>query len=146
MQKKSCFTVLKKGGWNSVDFDFRVNGERISNNPNPIYLGIIFDENLCFNNHFSKLRERALKRLNIIKIFSHSTWHLSTKTLINIYKSLVGSVFDYLFFYLIASESESSLKLIRTVQNRTIRCIYRLKWYSSSSEPAQISRFIPVKS
>ena len=80
-----------------MDFGLRVNGEKIPYSPNPIFLGISFDENLCFNRHFSKLRERALKRLNIIKIFAHFSWHLSTKTLINIYKSLVGSVFDYSF-------------------------------------------------
>ena len=85
-----------------------------------------------------------MKRLNIIKI-SHSSWHLSTKNQINIYKSLVGSVFYYSFLT-IASASESSLKLIQTVKNRAIRCIYRLKWDSPSSELSHISGFIPIKS
>ena len=49
-------------------------------------------------------------------------------------------------FFTIASVSESSLKLIQTVQNRAIRCIYRLKWDSPSSELSQISGLIPIKS
>ena len=142
--KKSCFTVYNKGGRNGVDFDFRVNGERIPYSPNPIFLGIIFDEYLSFNHHFSKLRERALKRLNLIRIFSHSSWHLSKKTLIDLYKTLVGSIFDYSFFT-ISSVSESSLKMIQTVQNRAIRCIYRLKWDSPTNNLPQISGLIPIK-
>ena len=80
----------------------------------------------------------------MIRIFSHSSWHLSKKTLIDLYKTLVGSIFDYSFFT-ISSVSESSLKMIQTVQNRAIRCIYRLKWDSPTNNLPQISGLIPIK-
>ena len=64
-----------------MEFDLRLNSESIPYNPNPVFLGITFDERLCFNKHFENLRARALSRLNIIKIFSHKSWHLSKKTL-----------------------------------------------------------------
>jgi len=61
--KKSCFTVYNKGGRNGVDFDFRVNGERIPYSPNPIFLGIIFDEYLSFNHHFRSFEKELWKGL-----------------------------------------------------------------------------------
>ena len=45
---------------------------------------------MCFNTHFSNIRTRALKRRNIIKIFSHSSWHINKITLSNIYRSFIG--------------------------------------------------------
>jgi len=47
-KKKSCFIVYTKGRRNGVDFDFRINGERIPFNPNPMFLCFIFDEYLSF--------------------------------------------------------------------------------------------------
>ena len=38
-----------------MDFDFRVNREINPYNQNPIFRGITFDENLCFNRHFQSL-------------------------------------------------------------------------------------------
>ena len=50
--KKSYLTVYTKGGRNSVDFDLRVNGERIPYYPNPIVQSIKFDES-CFSSSSS---------------------------------------------------------------------------------------------
>jgi hypothetical protein len=96
-------------------------------------------------NHYEILRIRALKRLNIIKIFSHKSWLLSKATLIKIYRALVGSIFDYSFFS-VASVSDTSLKRIQSVQNRSIRCIYGLKWDSPTTEIPLISGVIPIRS
>ena len=50
-----------------MDFDFNhLNRERIPYNPNPIFLGISFDENLCFNRHFSKLPDSPSSELSQI--------------------------------------------------------------------------------
>jgi hypothetical protein len=114
-----------------INLNLRLFGEEIPYNPEPVFLGITFDERLCFNVHFSKLRIRALKRLNIIKIFSHRSWHFTKKTLLNVYRALIGSLFDYSFFT-VSCVSSTNLKSIQTVQNRAIRCIYGLKWDKGS--------------
>ena len=108
-------------------------------------LGITFDEHLNFNKHYEILRARALKRLNIIKIFSHKSWLLSKASLVRIYGALVGSIFDYSFFT-VASVSDTSLRRIQSIQNRSIRCIYRLKWDSPTTELPEISGLIPIRS
>ena len=78
---KCCYTIFSNGGREGIDFDLSLNNELIPYNPNPVFLGITFDEHLCFNTHFANLRARALRRLNIIKIFSHKSWHINKKTL-----------------------------------------------------------------
>ena len=70
---------------------------------------------------------RAAKRLNIIKIFTYSSWHLDKKTLIAIYKSLISSVFGYSFF-IIANISHTNLMALQVIQNFAIRRIFRLPW------------------
>ena len=141
---KCCYTIFSRKGRKDIEFALFLKGERVPYNPNPVFLGITFDEHLNFGDHFSKLRGRALKRLNIIKIFSHRSWHISKKTLINIYKALIGSIFDYSFFT-IASVANSNLNLIQTVQNRAIRCIYKLKWDSPTGDLFRISGVLPIK-
>ena len=91
-----------------------------------------------FPQKFENLRGRALSRLNIIKIFSHTSWHLSSKTLTCIYRALIGSMFDYSFFT-VANVFESSLGLVQRMQNKAIRCIYRLDWDSPTKDLFQIS-------
>ena len=141
---KCCFTIFSNGGREGIDFDLFLNNELIPYNPNPVFLGITFDERLCFNTHFANLRVRALRRLNIIKIFSHKSWHLNSKTLTTIFRALVGSIFDYSFFSVINC-SKTSLDSIERVQNRAIRCIFHLPWESPSDQLFTISGVLPLK-
>ena len=102
------------------------------------------DEHLNFSAHYANLRVRALKRLNIIKLFSHKSWHINQKTLTSLYRAIIGSIFDYSFFT-ITDCSEKNLELLQTVQNRAIRCVYRLPWKSPRKELFLISGILPLK-
>ena len=66
--KKCVYTIFSKGNC-KISLNLKLYNEIIPCNPNPLFLGIIFDECLCFNKHYEYLQERSLKRLNIIKIF-----------------------------------------------------------------------------
>ena len=131
--KKCCYTIFSKGSRDSSVFEFYLSGSQIPYSSSPIFLGITFDEKMSFSTHFENLRARAIKRLNIIKIFSHKSWHINSQTLTNIYRALIGSIFDYSFFSA-ACVSETSLGLIQRIQNRAIRCIFKLKWDSPSKD------------
>ena len=142
--KKCCYTIFSGGRKSGMRLDIRINDDPIPYNPNPIFLGVTFDEQLCFNAHYANLRTRALKCLNIIKQFSHSSWRMDIDTLINIYRALISSVFDYSFFS-VTSPSDTSLGLVQRVQNRAIRCIFRLEWDSPTHELPSISGIIPIR-
>ncbi len=87
--------------------------------------GVTFDQYLNFNEHTNNLVMRARKRLNIIKIFCHKSWHLNHETLKGIYNAIIGSIFNYSFF-IIARVSNTNIKRLQRIQNRSIRSIYRL--------------------
>jgi len=82
--------------------------------------------------------------LNIIKIFSHKSWHLWRKTLKCIYRTLIGFIFYYSFFT-VACVSDNSLGLVQRIQNRAIRCIYRLDWNSPTNDLFPITGVLFVK-
>ena len=114
--KKCCYTIFSGAGKSSVSFKLKLKNDVIPYNKNPVFLGIIFDEYLCFNKHYENLRVRALKRFNIIKIFSYKSWHLNKHTLLNLYRSLIGSIFDYSSFT-VSNCSKTSLMSLQTIQN-----------------------------
>ena len=138
--KKCCYIIFSKGSPDSSVFEFYLSGSQIPYNPTPIFLRITFDEKMSFNTHLENLRGRALKRLNIIKIFSHKSWHINSQTLINIYRALIGSIFDYSFFTA-TCVSETSWDT-HVAQNRAKRCIFKLNWDSPTKELFYKSRIL----
>ncbi len=122
---KCYYTVFTNRVDDSLKFDLRMQNELVPYDKNPIFLGIRLDEQFCFKKHLNELRVRALKRLNIVKIFSHQSWHLNHVTQIEIYRAILGSIFDYSFFML-SNLTEINKNKIQTVQNRAIRCIFKL--------------------
>jgi hypothetical protein len=145
MNPSKCnYTIFSGIGRGCLEFDLHINWGRIPYNPELLFLGVKFDERLCFATHFANLRSRALKRLNIIKIFSHGSWHLNFTTLTNLYRALIGSIFDYSFFTGVCV-SDTNLNRIQTVQNRAIRTIYRLDWRSPTANLFPISGVLGIK-
>ena len=127
--KNCCYTIFSRTGnkiskyKKKIELNLQLNGEAIPYSQNPVFLGITLDEYMCFNKHIESLRERALSRLNIIIIISHSSWHLNLGTLRNIYDALVGSIFSYSSFAL-ANVSYTYLEKSQTIQNKEIRIMY----------------------
>ncbi|RNA11010.1 hypothetical protein BpHYR1_043546, partial [Brachionus plicatilis] len=74
------------------------------------FLGLYFDESLCF--------DKQIKELN------HNT-------LASLYKALIGSILDYNFPCL-NSFSESGLQKVQVIQNTAVRCILKLPLRTSS--------------
>lgn len=101
----------------------------------PTFLGIKFDEALCFNHQIDLIRSRCQDRLNIIKILSSKNWKLSKKTLLGIYKALIGSIIDYSFF-IFSRASRTNLHKLQRIQNISIKSIFHLP-YDTPSEILQ---------
>jgi len=112
---RCCYTIFSSSGNKSkITFLFKLKGGLIPYNPNLLFLGLTFDEYLNFKSHTDSLRQRAIKRLNIIKIFSHKSWKLSHETLKCNYGALIGSLFTYSFFS-VARIATSNLERLQTV-------------------------------
>jgi ribonuclease P/MRP protein subunit RPP40 len=143
--KKCCYTIFSgAGSKNKERFEMNFCNGIIPYNPNPVFLGVTFDEFLNFRVHTDKLEKRARKRLNIIKIFSHRSWHLSYETLKGIYNAIIGSIFTYSFFA-VARIAKTNIDRLQRVQNRAIRSIYRLEWTSPTVWIHEISNLLPIR-
>ena len=144
MNTDKCNYVVFSKGNSNIKFNLRLNNKQIGYQNNPLFLGIIFDKHLNFNLHYESLRKRALSRLNIIKIFSHKSWHLNHKTLLSIFTALVGSIFDYSFFTL-ANVSKTKYERVQRIQNTAVKCIFKLPRRHPSSELNSISQLLPFE-
>ena len=84
--KKCTYTVFSRGNTNTK-FSFPFNGSVISEEKEPKFLGVVLDQRLTFSKHVEYIRDRCASRLNILRIISHKSWRLSTKTLLATYQS-----------------------------------------------------------
>ena len=74
--------------------------------------------------HFEQIKSKVSTRISILKHLVHKAWRLSDLTLINIYKSLVRSVFDYslCIFPLLSKSTQQKLE---SLQILALRYIFR---------------------
>jgi len=94
---------------------------------NVTFLGLRFDKYLTFKNQIKYLKKQGYVRLNIIKVLSHKKWKIDHSTLLQIYKTMVRSLFDYsLFIYpLLSNKNKRSLQ---NIQDFALRTIYKKRY------------------
>ena len=99
--EKCCYSIFSKRANLKFKFNLTMYGSLLPYAKENRFLGVCFDECLSFTSHINFVIKKCSSRLNIIKIVSHKCWHLSEKTLINLYNCLIRSVFEYSFLCLI---------------------------------------------
>ena len=110
-----------------VEVQLTFNNHLLSIVNNYKFLGVIFDAKLTWNQHIDYVYHKCLKRINILKCVSGTSWGASKSLLVILYKSLIRSVLDYgsvVYDY----ASTSYLKKLNSIQNRCLRiCCGALK-------------------
>lgn len=122
--EKCSYTIFSGNSSKNQPLNIKIFKKTIPYDKNPVFLGITFDESLCFNAHVNFVRSRCADRINILKVLSHKSWKLNPHTLVTIYKSLIGSIIDYSFFTPILI-SATNFSRIQTIQNVSIKSIYK---------------------
>ena len=84
------------------------------------FLGVIFDSRLNWSCHINYVRDKCIKRLNILKRISGSSWGASKHILVILYKALIRSVIDY-GSIVYDSAHPNALKKLDVIQNRCLR-------------------------
>lgn len=130
---KCTYTIFSNTRSYKKRFNFTLNNNNIAYEQNPKLLGIIFDESLTFNKQVDSIRKKCFGRLNLIKVLSHREWKLSKKTLLMLYKTLIRSIIDYSSF-IVDIISETNLKRLQVIQNKAVRCIFKARFDSSTSD------------
>jgi hypothetical protein len=143
--EKCSFIIFSNKSYSNDAFKLKLGSGLIPYSKSIKFLGITFDERLSFNQHFDDVRIKCLKRLNIVKIFSHRSWKLNNRTLISIYRSLIESIIDYAFFA-VSCISNTTLSRIQTLQNRAVRIIFHLPFDSPTAQLYSHSKLLSIKS
>ena len=96
------------------------------------FLGIKLDDGLTFSAMIEDTRAKCRSRLDLLKILSYKNWGLNSITLGSLYKSLIGSIIDYVFPCLNLL-SETNLKKLQVIQNSATRTILKLRYDTPTS-------------
>jgi hypothetical protein len=119
------------------DLEIKLYGTKIQREKEITFLGIVLDEKLNLNSHIDSVKKKVISRLNIIKTVSHRSWKLSKSTLINLYTSLIRSVFEYSAI-LAPRLSTTLLSKLQVIQNNALRSILHIHFNKETGKNTSI--------
>ena len=99
-----------------------MNGALLKKEENPTYLGVKLDKQLRMTEHINNIKEKASKRLNMVKRLASTTWGADKSTLRQLYLGYVRSTMDNCL-PLQAIASEHITTSLDRVQNQGLRFI-----------------------
>ena len=106
----------------SKKLNFSLNGVPLEKVDNPVYLGVALDRQLNMKPFMNSLKEKASRRLNLVKRLATTTWGADKTTLRQIYLGYVRSAMDYAQ-PLQAIASKSTADSLDKVQNQALRLV-----------------------
>jgi ribonuclease HI len=120
---KTVFSLFSLGTKTTEeDFELWLDGEKVSYEKHPKYLGVTLDKTLTLRHHVDDMVEKATSRLRLIKHLSSCSWGADQHLLRQLYIGYVRSVFDYsLPLQIIASDTQ--LSRLDRIQNQAVRFI-----------------------
>ena len=99
-----------------------VDKHQVIKEEHPTYLGVTLDRQLSLKNHIKNIKNKALRRLQLLKRLAGTTWGSDKDTLRGLYLGYVRSVNEY-NRSLLTTCSKSNLESIDRVQNNALRLI-----------------------
>lgn len=112
-----CFT------WNKIRVipNIMCDGSAIPYVGQHTFLGLRFDgPNLTWKEHIKYLKKASMKRIDIMKRVSGTSWGSDRETQIRFYLSFIRSKLDY-GYVVYGSASQSQLKTLEVIQNAALR-------------------------
>jgi hypothetical protein len=117
----------KKGEKNNHGLNIKIYGVQVPIDDSPKFLGIKFDKRLTYKEQINHIKDKVSDRISILKILSYDKhMRVDEKILVNVYKILVRSVIDYSSL-LINDMSKTHVKELETIQNNSLRAIFKIK-------------------
>ena len=116
----TIFTKSHKIAKSKVNLKFKENP--IEKDPNPVYLGVTLDSQMTLKEHTLKLKNKATKRLNLLKRLASTSWGANKNTLRQLYLGYVRSTMDYNLM-LQSTGSKATQQSLDKVQNHALRFV-----------------------
>ena len=121
--QKSVYSIFTKSHVSAAkNLNLSMNGTPISKVENPAYLGVTLDRQLTMNSFMQNLKNKASRRLNLVKRLATTTWGANKATLRQIYLGYVRSAMDYAL-PIQAIASNSTQETLDKVQNQSLRLV-----------------------
>ena len=111
----------------------------------PKLLGVTFDTMLTFTSHVKKAVDSTKTKINIMKSLAGSTWGQDKDTLILTYKSIGRSVLEYGAPIWSPVISDSNWKKVQTTQNQALRIATGNVKMANQDHLHQETKVLPVK-
>jgi len=110
---KTEATVFSSKPINFKKDSFIINNRTLSYNKTPKILGINLDEHMTFDQHIQQVERKASRTLRIIREVKGIATTVSTKKLLNLYKTMVRAVMEYGAFVWQGARNKTRLDAIQ---------------------------------
>ena len=120
---KSVYSIFSRShAVARADQHLELDGAKLQKEANPAYLGVTLDRALNMNLFISSLKEKACRRLNLIKRLATTSWGANKSTLRHLYLGYVRSAMDYALPIQTISSKTARASLDK-IQNQGLRLI-----------------------
>ena len=121
--QKSVYSIFTRSHVQAArNLNLSMNGTPLSKVENPAYLGVTLDRQLTMKPFLQSLKNKASRRLNLVKCLATTTWGANKTTLRQIYLGYVRSAMDYAL-PIQAIASNSTRESLDRVQNQSLRLV-----------------------
>ena len=116
-KEKTVYTIFSHSKKTATRvYNLKLDSVLLKKEENPTYLGVKLDQKLSLKKFIADLKEKASKRLNIIKQLSSTSWGTEKNTLRQLYTGYIRSVLEYCL-PLQTTASKTQLNTLDTIQN-----------------------------
>ena len=146
---KTSYTIFTNAGKRKnyeklYAIDLKYENKNINIDPNPQFLGIVFDPKLSFNAHTESIIPKVTSRTNILRILKGKYWKSNPKILVKLYKTLIRPIFEYANFPFL-SAPESTIRKIQILENKILRICLHSDWKQTTAEVHNLANLETIK-
>jgi hypothetical protein len=97
-----------------------IDGKRIREEENLIYLGVTLDKKLTGKAHFQNVAEKAKKRIRLMQRAAGVSWGAKVNTIMLTYRTYVRPIVEY-GTEVFATTADNRIEILNKVQNQALR-------------------------
>ena len=119
---KSTATIFSTfSGDCNIDLPVYIKGDKVPTVKKPKLLGVTYDNLFNFGEHASNMKTKVQSRNNVLKALAGTTWGKEKEVIVNTYKAIGQSIFNYCCPIWGPSLSGQNWKELQIAQNTALR-------------------------
>ena len=105
----------------SIQLPIEINGQNVPTVKKPKFLGVTFDNLLSFTEHSDNMKGKVQSKNNVLKALGGTTWGKEKETILNTYKSIGRSTYNYCCQIWSPNLSDTNWTKLQVAQNEALR-------------------------